>query len=98
MSVGDTLRFDLSMGPKGYEAVNIIRGEMAGTSVVGSLTDIRDGWGFASCNEVPGQTVLVGKKNLQAAQVDLSTMAVGDTLKFALSMGPKGYEAINITH
>jgi len=97
---GDTLTFEVSLGPKGYHATNIQRAVtawhgQAGQRVAGTLKKIGDGMGFCSVEGIAGD-VLLGGRSLMDSNVDLSTMQLGDTLFFDMNVGPRGYHASNI--
>jgi len=56
---------------------------------------MRDGWGFATSEQVEG-SILLGKKNLAQSGVDGSTLQVGQALEFEVCTAVKGYEAIKM--
>jgi len=89
MQVGDSLSFEIAMGPKGYHAINI------GRRVVGTLKKIHGDNGFCSVDGV-ADDVLLGSRSLKECDINLQAMQVGESLSFEIAMGPKGYHAINI--
>lgn len=95
-NVGDTLIFEVGLGPKGRARAVNVQASAVGQRVRGTVKSLRDGWGFATVEGLPGN-VMLGKKNLNASMVDGSALQVGEALDFDLAMGPKGYEASNIT-
>jgi len=92
MQLGDTLFFDLNVGPRGYHATNI---QPVGCRVTGTLKKIGDGMGFCSVKGVAGD-VLLGQRNLMDSGIYLDTMQPGDTLTFQMAAGPRGYYATDI--
>jgi cold shock CspA family protein len=94
MQVGDTLTFELVMGPKGYYANNIEVSHV-GKRVIGTLKKIHGGNGFCSVEGV-ADDVLLGKRSLSDGGVNLEEMQLGDNITFEMAAGPKGYHAMNI--
>jgi len=95
-NVGDQLAFELGIDPKKgrHKALNVSPSSV-GKRVVGVVSSMRDGWGFATSEQVEG-SILLGKKNLAQSGVDGSTLQVGQALEFEVCTAVKGYEAIKM--
>jgi cold shock CspA family protein len=94
-AIGDQLEFQMEVDPKSgrFKALNVAA-RLNGQRVQGTVSAVRDGgWGFATGVGVDG-TVMLGKRNLTLAGIDM--LQVGQVLEFDLNNGPKGYEALNI--
>jgi len=94
MQIGDSLTFEMAMGPKGYYAINIQESHV-GKRVIGTLKKTHGDNGFCSVEGVAND-VLLGDRSLAEAGLSLQMMQLGDNLTFEMTMGPKGYRAINI--
>jgi len=93
--VGDSMVFELGAGPKGRSKAINVATSMVGQRVQGVISNLYEGWGFASTDGIAGK-VMVGKKSLMASGLDATMFQVGETLEFELNMAAKGYEALNI--
>jgi len=91
MQLGDSLTFEIAMGPKGYHAIDIQESNV-GKRVIGKLKKIHGGNGFCSVKDVAGD-VLLGSRSLNDCGVNLQ---LGDYLSFEIAMGAKGFHAIDI--
>jgi len=94
-SVGDTLVFEVGVGPKGRNRAINVAPSVVGRRVSGVVTDVLEGWGWATADGVP-KRVMLGKRALTASGVDASMLEVGESIEFKVTMGAKGYEAANI--